>query len=205
MQYEIFRDLLIIVVAATAVFCAVIGALVFFTLRALLIRDITAEALKQVDKQCRKIRATALLQLGVVYWMIPMHNTLDKAIEVTERALDEFEDIMEEDELVFAKSNLGFYYAEKHSKGTPLWDRKAEAIALTRVGFEKYSPTASKFRKPDWVDNYVFAKAMFIQTNSEKDEVIKLANEMLGRADLQSVHVYLEESRSHASGLTLAA
>jgi len=201
MQYEILRDVLIIVVSVTAMLGALIGGLVFFLLRAALIKDITAEVSKQVDKECCKLRAISDVQLGVTYWI---QKSYDRAIEVTKRALEDAEDVLDESKVIFAKSNLGFYYAEKH-KQEPTWRRKEEAIELTKIGFEKYSPSVSGFQQPDWIDNHVFVKATFVQTSREREEVVQLIDNLLSRGDLETIHVYLEESKTYVSRLRLTS
>lgn len=201
MQYEILRDVLIIVVSVIAVLAALIGGLIFFLLRTALIRDVVTEVGKQVDKECRKLRAVSDVQLGVTYWI---QKSYDRAIGVTKRALDDAEDILDESKVIFAKSNLGFYYAEKHKK-EPIWHRKEEAIELTKIGFEKYSSSVSGFQQPDWIDNYVFVIAIFVETSREREEVVKLINNLMARHDLASIHHYLEESKTYVSGLRLTS
>ena len=199
MQYAILRDVLIIVISAGAVLAALIGGLMFFILRTALLKDITAEVTKHVDRECRKLRGQSDMQVGVTYWIAAMY---DHAIDVTNRALREAEDVLDESQIIFAKSNLGYYYAEKHKK-KPSWHLKEEAIALTKIGFERYSPTNPDFKKPDWIDNYVFAKATFVQTKSEREEVTKLIDDLLSRADLEVIHAFLKESKQYVSALIL--
>lgn len=201
MQYQILRDVLIIVVTITAVLGALIGGLVFFLLRTVLMKSITTEVDARVDKECRKLRAGADMQLGVTHWM---QKSYDSAIDVTKRALAQAEDVLEETQVIFAKSNVGFYYAEKH-KQQPLWQRKEEAIDLTRIGFEKYSASIPEFQKPDWIDNYVFVKAAFARASSEREEVIQLIDELLLRGDLETIHTYLKDSKKYVSGLRLTS
>jgi len=113
MQYEILRDVLIIVMSAAAVLAALIGGLLFFLLRTVLTKDITTEVDKHVDKECRKLRGKSDMQAGVTYWIQKMY---DHAIDVTQRALTEAGDVLDESQVIFAKSNLGFYYSEKHKQ-----------------------------------------------------------------------------------------
>jgi len=193
MQYEIFRDVLIIVVSVSAVLGALIGGLVFFLLRTVLIKDITGEVNKQVDRACRKLTGQSKTQAGVTSWM---QHLYDRAIELTKQALTEAGDVLDESELIFAKSNLGYYYAEKHKK-QPSLDLKEKAIDLTKIGFERYSPSIPEFQKPDWIDNYVFVKAVFVQTGKERTEVLQLIDELLLRNDLAPIHAYLEESKQY--------
>lgn len=200
MQYDILRDVLIIVVSIIAVLAALIGGLVFFILRAALTKDITTKVIKQVDRECRKLRGQSKTQAGITYWM---QHLYDNAIEVTKQALAETGDVLTEPELIFAKSNLGYYYAEKH-KQQPSWDLKEEAIDLTKIGFERYSPSIQGFQKPDWIDNFVFVKAVFTQTSKEREEVVQLINELLLRGDLATIHAYLEESKQYVLTQDLA-
>lgn len=193
MQYEILRDLLIIVVSITAVFGVLIGGLVFFLLRTVLVKDITTEVDRRVDKECRRLRGQSKTLAGVTYWL---QHSYDTAINITKQALTESGDVLSESDLIFAKSNLGYYYAEKH-KQQPLWKQKEEAIDLTRIGFEKYSASIPEFQKPDWIDNFVFVKAVFTQTSNERDELVQLINELLLRTDLALIHAYLKESKQY--------
>ncbi|MCK4274659.1 MAG: tetratricopeptide repeat protein [Dehalococcoidales bacterium] len=191
MQYEIFRDVLVILISVTAVLGAIIGGMIFFLLRTALIKDITVEVNKQVDKECRKLRGQSKAQAGVSYWM---QHRYDNAIEATQQALAEARDVLDKWELIFAESNLGYYYAEKH-KQQPAWELKEEAIELTKTGFERYSPSIPRFQKPDWVDNYVYVKATFVKTDKEREEVVQLIDELLLRDDLAKIHTFLEDSK----------
>ena len=201
MQYEIFRDVLIIVVSVTAVLGALIGGLVFFLLRAAIIKDIMTEVNKHVDKACRKLSGKSDMQVGVTYWIAKMY---DHAINVTNRALRDAGDVLDKSQVIFAKSNLGYYYAEKH-RLQPSWHLKEEAIVLTKIGFEEYSPTILEFREPDWIDNYVFTKATFVESSSERKDIIELIDKLLSRADLEIIHTYLEESKQYVQGLNITS
>jgi len=197
MQYEILRDVLIIVVSVVAVLSALIGGLVFFLLRAALIKDITTEVIKQVDRECRKIRGQSDIQAGVTYWTQGMYN---HAIDFTNRALAEAGDVLDEDRIIFGKSNLAYYYAEIHRK-QPSWNLREEAIELAQIGYEKYSPTISKYKKPDWIDNYAFVRATFIKDSDERDEITQLIDRLLLRGDLEAIHLYLQEYKQHIQNL----
>jgi len=201
MRYEILRDVLIIVVTAAAVLSALIGGLVFFVLRSILIKDVSSEVNQKVDSECRKLNGLSDIQLGVTYWI---QKSYDNAIKVTERAIFQAQDVLSEDRLIFAKSNLGFYYAEKHKyalkqKQKPFWHWKQKAIELTKVGFDRYSASTPDLQAPDWIDNYVFVRVVFAQTDSEKAEIIQLIDELLPRGDLEAVRRYLEQSKEYIS------
>jgi tetratricopeptide (TPR) repeat protein len=200
-EYDILRDVLIIVVSASAVLAALIGGLLFFVLRTALMKDIIAEVKKHVDGECRKLKGRSDMQAGVTYWI---QKQYDRAIEITKRALTEAGDVLDEPQLLFLKGNLGFYYAEKHKKQES-WELKEEAVDLTKIGFDKYSPSKPEYKKPDWIDNYLFVRSVFIQTNSEREEVIQLIDEMLSRKDLGLVSKNLEESKQYALNLKLTS
>jgi len=202
MEYEILRDVLIIVVSVIAVVSAVIGGIIFFLLRSSLTRDVATEVNKRVDIECRKLRAISDIQLGVTYWI---QNSYDRAIEVTQRALEDAEDILDETKVIFAKSNLGYYYAEKH-KQEPIWHIKEEAMKLVKLGYEKYSPVIDdRFQQPDWIDNYVFVKAVFVQTSKERDDVVQFIDSLLPRKDLKSIKSCLGDSKKYVSELRLTS
>ncbi len=193
MQYEIFRDVLVIVISVTGVLGVLIGGLIFFLLRIALMKDISTAVNKQLDEECRRLRAQSDVQLGVVHWI---QGSYDNAIDVTKRALAKGGDVLDETDTIFAKSNLGFYYAEKHRK-QPSWGLKEIAIDLTKIGYEKYSLSLPELRKPDWIDNYVFVKATFARTDDEKEEVAQLIDKLLLRGDLEAIYTYLKESRQY--------
>lgn len=201
MQYEIFRDLLMVLITAGAGLAALLGGLVFFVLRAILVKDISAEVDRRVDKELRKLRGQSDLQTGVTYWIQRMY---DRAIDVTRRAITEAGDVLDESQRIFAKSNLGFYYAEKHRQ-QPSWQLKSEAIELTRTGYEKYSASDLAFAQPDWISNYLFVRSAFIQSIQERDEVIQVIDGLLKREDLKPVHGYLQESKEYALALQLTS
>lgn len=198
MQYDILRDVLIIVVSVIAVLGAIIGGIVFFLLRESLTKDIKADVKKDVDRECRKLRGQSWTQAGVTYWM---QHRYDKAIKVTKQAITEAGDVLDESELVFAKSNLGYYYGEKH-KQQPQPDLKEEATDLTKIGFERYSPSINAFQEPDWIDNFVFVKAVFAQTNEERKEVLQLIDSLSLRGDLVRIYADLKETKQYLLTLT---
>ena len=195
--YDILRDTVLIVLTAIAVITAIVGAALFFALRASLAPDIVRRANERVDTECRRLLALVDVRSGITYWIAHMY---DHAIHVTQRALRDASDILPEQEVISAKSNLGFYYAEKHRQKA-LWHFKKEAIALTELGYAKYNPTIADFNKPDWVDNYVFTRATFTKTRDEQREVIALIDNLLTRDDLESVRQFLQESKQYASGV----
>jgi len=199
-DYEILRDTVLIVLGFLAVVAAILGVSLYLSLRAALESNITQKATKRIDDECRRLRAQVDIQAGVIEWHAKAY---DRAIEYTQRALVEAETLLSERQVTYAKSNLGFYYAEKH-KVTPAWHLKEESIALTKIGFDKYSPTTADFNRPDWVDNYIFACATFVRTTEEKDEVLALIDSLLAHEDLQSIKQYLEESKAYVLGLTIS-
>ena len=188
MQYEILRDVLIISISVIAVLGALIGGLLFFILRAALMRDITDEVNKRLDTECRRLRGQTDIQAGVTYWTQGMYK---HAIDFTKRALADAEDVLDEDRVIMGKSNLAYYYAETHRK-QPSWNLKEEAIELAQIGYENYSLTNPKYKKPDWIDNYAFVKATFIKNSKERDEVNELLDILLSRGDLEEMHAYLK-------------
>ena len=88
MQYEILRDVLIIVISATAVLAALIGGLLFLFLRMILMKDIIAKVDKRLDKECRKLLGQTNMQAGVTYWM---QHLYDNAIDITKKPLQRLE------------------------------------------------------------------------------------------------------------------
>lgn len=199
-HYDILRDTVLIVLGFLAVVAAILGVSLYLSLRTALESKITQKATKHIDDECRRLRAQVDIQAGVIEWHA---RAYDRAIEYTQRALTKAEILLSERQVTYAKSNLGFYYAEKH-KVTPVWHLKEESIALTKIGFDKYSPTAADFNRPDWVDNYIFARTTFVRTTKEKAEVLALIDSLLAREDLQSIKQYLEESKAYVLGLTIS-
>ncbi|MFC2006178.1 hypothetical protein ACFLVG_04410 [Chloroflexota bacterium] len=197
MEYTIFRDVLIILVSIAAVLSALVGGLLFFLLRSALMKDITSEVNKRLDDECRKLRGQTDIQAGVTYWTQKMY---DHAIDFTKRALEDAGDVLDDDRIIFGQSNLAYYYAEKHRQ-QPSWDLREEAIELAKIGYEKYSSTVSKYKKPDWMDNYAFVRTSFIKDDEEKEEVTRLINELLSRGDLKTVHNYLKEYKQGIQSL----
>lgn len=193
-KYEVFRDLLVVMVGAGALIGAIAGGLVYLVLRGTLVRDISASVAKRVDKQCRQLAGQTDIQAGVTYWTQKMY---DHAIDRTQRALREAGDALDETQATFAKSNLAFYYAEKH-KADVAWHLKHEALELAKIGYDKYSPTVDAFKKTDWIDNYVFVRAVFLQSVEERDTLLVEIEELLSRKDLGSIHRYLQDSKDVA-------
>ncbi len=198
-DYEILRDTVLIVGGFLAVTAAIIGVSLYFSLHRALEHDIIQKATKLIDNECRRLRAQVDIQAGVIGWTAKMY---DDAIEHTLRGLKEGKDLLAEREIIWAKSNLGYYYTEQHRQRAA-WHLKQESIALTKIGYEKYSSTIPDFNHPDWIDNYIFACATFVSTIKEKEEVLALISNLLTREDLGHIRAYLEESKEYLSGLEL--
>jgi len=194
MRYEIFRDLLVVMVGAGALIGALAGGLLYLVLRGTLVRDVSASVTKRVDKQCRQLAGQTDIQAGVTYWAQGMY---DHAIDRTQRALYAAGDVLDEIQVTFAKSNLAFYYADQHKADTA-WHLKDEALKLAKIGYDKYSPSIDAFKKADWVDNYMYVRAVFLRSMKERDTLLVEIEELLSRRDLQSIHGYLQGSKDIA-------
>jgi hypothetical protein len=183
------RDTILIVIAIIGAASAIIGVSLYFALRRTLESTIIKSAERRISRECRKIRAQSDIQAGVIDWL---GGRLLHAIKKTKRGLKDGGDVLEEENIIWGKSNLGYYYAESH-KQKPSWHLKKESIDLTKVGYDRYNPEESYYNNPDWIDNYIYVKVAFANTPQEKAELTELINNLLSRTDLQAIHQYLAE------------
>lgn len=193
--YDILRDTILIVIGIIAAAAAIIGVSLYFALRRTLESEITKKAEQRISQECRKIRGQSDIQAGVIDWI---GKRLNHAINKTNKALREAEDVLEETNIVWAKSNLGFYYAELHRQ-KPSEYLKDKSIELTKIGYDLYNPQEACYNNPDWVDNYLFVRVTFVSDNNEKSELLKEISELMTRDDLQSIKGYLEEYKTELS------
>lgn len=147
--YQMFRDLLTLVLAIATLFISISGVLIY----GLLSRQLKIAASREAREEMLKERAYSLAAIGYSYW----HNYrisknpeyLKLAIALTERALSECHKLKKEDEALtcMIKNNLAYYYAED---GRPEYRQKAlEYAKYIYDRIDKY-PSA----KAQWLDTY---------------------------------------------------
>jgi len=154
--YEIFRDLLTLVLAIATLFISISGVLIY----GLLSRQLKMAASREAREEMLKERAYSLAAIGYSYW----HNYrisknpeyLELAIELTERALSVCHKLKKENEALtcMIKNNLAYYYAED---GRPEYRQKAlEYAKYIYDRIDKYP-----LMKRHWLDTYNYVHQRF--------------------------------------------
>ena len=190
--YDIFYDLL-------SIFLALLvgaGTLLYLVIR----REVREHVRDDITKEFSKIRTKLDSDAGLLYYYQGLY---EEAIEETKRALSQ-EENLEEIDKIWAKNNLAYYYAAKHTGYRPSkeryfkkheqWENKDEAIRLAKFVYDKYDPFVREFNRPDWVETYAFVTARFARTPTEKREAKKLIKALLLRKHLQARKEALERS-----------
>jgi hypothetical protein len=191
--YDLLRDVTLIELAVIALLATIIGVLIFYLLREMLTRDITKKVTELVSAECKKITARANIHAGVNHWLGKMYDT---ALKLTQIAITEGEDLLDEQEIIMAKSNCGYYLAEIHRK-KPCQHLRDKAIEYVQIGYDKYDQLVGKYNRPEWVDNYVFVKACFCESKREQKEILDLIEKLITREDLKEIRDYLKETKTY--------
>lgn len=186
--YEIFRDLLSILLALLAG----TGTLLYFVIR----REVTESVREDIKSEFSKMNGKVEINLGLMHFYQGLY---EDAIKETKKALTKN---IEEIDMIWAKNNLAYYYAAKHTgyhpskkiKEHPQPENKKEAIKLANFLYEKYDPLVQKYNKPAWVETCAFVKARYADTPKEKREARELIHALLPRQDFQSRRDRLKES-----------
>jgi len=169
------------------------GALLYLVIR----REVTEKVRDDIKKQFSKIEAKIEINLGLMHFYEGLY---EDAIKSTKRALEEKD--IEEIDKIWAKNNLAYYYAAKHTGYHPSKSLKAhlqtenkkQAIKLAEFIYRKYDPLIEKHNRPAWAETCAFVKARFAQTLKEKREAREFIHTLLPRRDLQRYKTKLEES-----------
>jgi len=153
--YDIFRDLLVIVLAIAGSIITMGGYLVYRVLSKL----IQTQAESVVKVAMCKNAAWWFTHLGYCHWInykITNHaDYLDQAIYFTEHALNKTRELVEhENELLICdiKNNLAYYLAERAER-KKLGDREA-AREYARYVYDRIGKYPAK--KEAWIDTYKF-------------------------------------------------
>ena len=197
--YELLRDITLIELAVIALLAAIIGVLSFYILKATLTTDITKTIHKLVDKECMKIQARSNIHAGVNHWIGKMY---DRAFRLTQMGIEQGSSLLEESEIIMAKSNCGYYLAEQHQISSSI-HLKNKAIKYVKEGYEKYDQFKVGYHRPDWIDNYIFVKARFCTDRAEKTELLTLIEQLIVRDDLKDIRYDLNESKNYLVGLNI--
>lgn len=190
--YEIFRDLLSILLALLVG----TGTLLYLVIR----REVREKVQDDIQKQFSKIRGEVHINLGLMHYYQGLY---EEAIRWTKKTLVQ-EKNLDETEKLWAKNNLAYYHAAKHTgyrpseeprfKKYPQPENKHEAIKLAEYVYRKYDPLIEKYSQPAWAETCAFVKARFAETPEEKREAAKFIHSLLLRIDLQSKKEKLQES-----------
>jgi hypothetical protein len=196
-SYDLLRDITLIELAIIALLAAIIGVGLFYLLRDRLTKDITNKMKVLVDESCNRIQARANIHDGVIHWIGGMH---ERAFKLTQIGLELGAGLLDEPEVIMAKSNCGYYLAEDHQKKS-LPHLKRKAIELVLTGYEKYDQLKDKYNRTDWIDNYIFVRTRFCETKLEQKEIVELINELSARNDLKDIREFLIDSKNYVVNL----
>ena len=200
-KFELFRDLLLVLLALAAL----IGAAMYHLVRDYVkeavmaeVKEKMAEAKKLVDeqvaanlskltKEISREKGLRLTTSGVDYWH---SHELTMAIKLTKEALNE-EGLRPSDNLL-VKSNLGYYLAE--SFATTHIDQEAkEAKELASEAYNSYDRNKEGYDRPEWVHNWAYVKRITAETMEEKTDLRGIINGFLQREDLKNVRDDLQQ------------
>jgi hypothetical protein len=196
--YDLLRDITLIELAVIALLAAIMGIVLFYLLRDKLTQDITNKTKVLIDDGCNRMQARANISGGVVHWIGGMY---ERAFKLTQEGLELGGHLLEEPEIIMAKSNCGYYLAEDHQKKS-LPHLKNMALGYVRPGYEKYNYLSNKYNRTDWIDNYMFVRSRFCETKQEQKELLDLIEQMIKRNDLKDIWGYLNEYKSYLIGLS---
>ena len=170
-----------------------IGGLLWWFLR----RDVREAVERDIKRQFSEIRGKLAIAEG---FSLYSHGYYEPALRRTKDALDER---LDELDIIWAKNNLAYYYAKIHEQ-QPLSEidrRQAESCA--KLVHKKYDKYRERFNRPTWVETYAFVKARLAVNKEERQKVRDEINNMLKRADLESVAGDLNKSLDHLDELDL--
>lgn len=196
--YDLLRDITLIELAVIALLAGIIGVVLFYLLKDTLTRDITSKMIKLTDTSCNRLQARMNIHDGVIHWIGGMY---ERAFKLTQIGLELGEHLLDEPEIIMAKSNCGYYLAEDHKKDV-LPHLKDKAIKFAQPGYEKYDYLKDKYNRTDWIDNYVFVRVCFCQTKQEQKDLVDLIDKLTKRTDLKDIWGFLNDSKSYLMSLT---
>jgi len=171
-KYDIFNDLLIILLS--------IGVLVGGILFLLLQKFINDE----INKKFNNLEGKNYIELGLLAYH---QGNIKKAIKMTERALD-LENYLDEKDKIWIKNNLAYYNAalyKKHKETITV--NKEKMLELAKIAHDEYSFLSKECNEPEWVETYVFVKAVFAENPAEKEICQQLIQKFLKRKDLEDI------------------
>lgn len=162
--YEVFRDILTLLLGVTAVAGGVIYAVIYKSLK----KSVTLAAKAEMNKAIVGL----LLSIGNNYWIEYKQMTgawrLEQALKITERTLQHYASELDEGErdsewlICKLKNNLAYFYAEKQKLGTATQDDKALAQRYVEYIYDRIDkcPKNSEERV-EWLDTQKFVQQQF--------------------------------------------
>ena len=185
--YEVFRDILTLLLAVLAVASAVAITVMYAVLSEALKRGVTLAAKTEMHKAI----VSSYISMGHLYWK-EYHDTksdskLNQAIEITERANDKYARELDEQDresewlICWIKNNLAYYYAEKQKLGSATLGDKASAQEFVKYVCDRIEkcPKSRKERN-DWVDTYKFVRKQFSLNNIKVSKLHQVAQKIFG-------------------------
>lgn len=191
-KYDIFRDLLVLLLSLAAV----IGYFLYLLLKLLLKKSIN----EHIQKSFSTLRGHIYITDGLRDYD---RGDIERAIEYTEKALKE--NLSERDE-IWAKNNLAYYYAMLYKNPEfSQFINKQRVLEFAEFVFKKYNPCIKEYAEPDWVETYVFVRSRFANTIEEIEEIIKFIEEIIKnpflvtkKEDLEKTLTYLREKTQNS-------
>ncbi len=159
-RYELFRDLLTVVLAIAGLAIAAGGYLAFRVLSI----NIQKQALSAAETEMLRSSASSFIHIGYNQWVLYKNKKnkiyLEQAIDATERAYKAYASKLNEhereNELIVCRirNNLAYYYAEKQSPTDKKIARDYAKYIYERI--QKFP----EFRE-DWEDTYNFVQIKY--------------------------------------------
>lgn len=154
------------------------------------------EKKKEIDADLSKIRNEISRERGlrrIITAVDIWKSNRDMAIKLTRLALEE-EGLTPADKLL-ANSNLGYYLAESF-RHTNIPQEAEEAKQLASEANNSYDIRKDGYDRPEWVHNWAYVERVKAKTKDEKEALRKTIDRLVGREDLKSIRVYLQEELS---------
>lgn len=184
-KFELFRDLLLVLLALAAAIGVAIYKAVGESVKADVMKSVRVEEITRRLTQISREIGRYLISIGTDCYE---RGDLTSAIRLTREALKE--EGLDEPNVIMAKNNLAYYLA-CNFKETKVEQYATEALKLANEVYAKYDTTNEPYKYPEWVETWVFVKTNTTEKEEELKNLAKKINEFLGRDDLKSKHSLL--------------
>lgn len=197
-KYEVFRDLLVILLALAAVTGFAIYYLVLDAVSKKAmekVKDTIEEEMttvgRELDRAIREIsreRGKSLIAIGLDFYA---DKDYQRAIDRTREALREAG--LDATNILRAKNNLAYYLTCEWQK-SGVEQLATEARKLADEVYEKYDPTNDEYNYAAWVETWVFVHIHTAQTQEEMLQLRDKIKKFFTRPDLKTKWALLQNN-----------